>query len=300
MATGDEIKDIIKTDGSLRSQLSKDLTSAIVLDENGYQILNIEADIGSNVTLDVSSVTNPLQGDYAISVIGTGVNTFEFSALLQDKVTGVIDYSKRNDILIVWNYAIDETDTSIASRIQSITITHADKLTPYSFVGWTGTGTATVDGSDLKSSGASNTNDVATILSKIGGSGVEMRIASAVNGSALIYLAGTPTPQTFTATSEASTHAIYSGSITGGVNARMNGANVGASLDITDSWVGMRLTADGSGYYNVEWYYRLDSDGIDVVIRTEPLQITAGTDVYIHGNLISAASIITNARKYII
>lgn len=281
-----DIRDDIQTDASLLRELGLDIESTITLDKNGYDILDLDNATG-NVVLTIDSVTNIYQGSYGLSVTGNGSKTFVFAADLQDKVSGVIDYTQRNNIQINWNYALDPEDLSISNRIESITITHTDKFSPFTLIAWSDVTRYIEEGeNDLKcvsGSGAFALN--ATKMTKAVGSGVEFFYEDFTSSSSYIYLAGTNVAQLFpNAGNETDTLAIYS-SNGAQPNTRIDGV-VGAysAVDLTvGAWFRMQLIDDGAGYFNVEFSYSFDRDTY-VVFHTAPLTILAGTDVYIHAN----------------
>ena len=118
-------------DTQYTSTLTKDITTALVLAENGRDLYNM-TNVAESVEISITSITNLEGGFYSLSLIGDATYPITFAAGLVNYIDGFIDDTKRNDILFLWNEAIDSSDTSLESRLQKIIITQTDIYVPAS------------------------------------------------------------------------------------------------------------------------------------------------------------------------
>ena len=103
--------------------LDYDISSSIVLDRNGRQIITLTAD----TELNVSSITNLEGGFCELQFLASPYVLTLSSGVLSDRFTGdTFEINKRNDLLIVWNDPVDASDTSIGTRLRSIQNTVLD------------------------------------------------------------------------------------------------------------------------------------------------------------------------------
>lgn len=118
--------------GKLRDELSltqfvktlnKDITSQLTLDKNGRDVYKMST-VGQAVEIGVGSIPMLEAGFYELGILADSANPVTFSSAITDKISGVFDNTDnyRNDILFLWNDAIDSQNTDVLSRLREIVI----------------------------------------------------------------------------------------------------------------------------------------------------------------------------------
>lgn len=111
-----EVKTELKS-SQMVSDLVLDISASVELMENGRQLITLTED----TELNISSITNLEGGFCELQFLASTFVLSLAAGALSDKFSGdAIETGKRNDLVIVWNDAIDENDSSLETRLRSV------------------------------------------------------------------------------------------------------------------------------------------------------------------------------------